>query len=264
MANERTDQKPFVPEWLRPSEFALSPTISPISQGTTGIPSSPEELNPNYSRFSGVGSSSRFHFTTEKSRIPLERVGRSKSSPLLMESDNRASGSIGVFSMLKEKITFDKNFPSLSSARRVKNVASQPIPMFKDKEIPNVWRQTDALPIIAKLQNPSTSVVSPTSSSVASPVEKKSGTFQGNIGNGNGNGVHLQGVGIRNEMRSLVSPPKPASTKGRYRSDISMAAVKTKTKNGVKMDSTNMNQYSPKAIRRFDPSLLRKACFIAR
>lgn len=207
--------KPLGPEWLTKDSQFDSATDESGRQGsnTTGR---------------------RVFFQDKvKPRVPLEMLGRSKSSPVLTQETTvpTAPKEVDVFTLLKEKNSFDKNFPTLNTRKPVP-VQQASNPNGSEKELQTAWKPPTAIRASSTSQLPiNTNQLR---------EEKKAAIEEKEVDKAQVPIHSVLPVPVPAKPRNkveLVSPKKPAQS----------------------LKPLPPDSQSPKN-RRFDPSLLRKAC----
>mmetsp|Transcript_21708 Transcript_21708/g.30376 ORF Transcript_21708/g.30376 Transcript_21708/m.30376 type:complete len:422 (-) Transcript_21708:52-1317(-) len=178
-----------------------------------------------------------------KPRVPLEMLGRSKSSPVLTQETTVPTipKEVDVFTLLKEKNSFDKNFPTLNTRKPTTQPTtaqpSNPTSIGSEKELQTVWKPPTATRASSASQLPINTINQPVESKDKKPPSEEK---------------EVDNKTAQVPIHSVLPVPVPAKP----RNKVELVSPK---KPAPSLKPLPPDSHSPKN-RRFDPSLLRKAC----
>ena len=177
-------------------------------------------------------------------------LGRSKSSPVLTQETTIPTipKEVGVFTLLKEKNTFDKNFPTLNARKPVgqpvstahpHNVSTPTITPTTEKEPQTAWKPPTASRASSTSQLPINTLNVVETKKAPPAADEKEAESKPHV-----------------PVHSVLPVPVPAKP----RNKVELVSPK---KQAPSLKPLPPDSHSPKN-RRFDPSLLRKvSCFSA-
>jgi len=212
----------FGPEWLKDSSTT---TFFPVDddQSVARLTGSPATRKLFYPANANSTKSSSSLVSSDSSASPRILVfARSKSSPLLLDNPQIKNG---VFKMLKERNSFEKNFPTLNGNPKKGILKSTTQVLPKEKE--TAWGQSPVETIATK--------ISPTSNTPTPQAEQR---------------MEEKDREIQLDMQKELRVPVPVPTilsasKDMKRNRVELVVPKKSSKADIK--------------KRFDPALLRKA-----